>query len=108
MTQRKLDKQFRTNIAQNFVRQIQSDNDDCLFACVGSSEGEFLTSRTERQEQVQRRKILTATRILPKDISLVINRIDWTSGTVYNRVEDDIDIEVDGQVSLNNKILCYE
>ena len=46
MTQRKLDKQFRTNIAQNFVRQIQSDNDDCLFACIGSSEGEFLTSRT--------------------------------------------------------------
>ena len=111
MTQRKLDKQFRTNIAQNFVRQIQSDNDDCLFACVGSSEGEFLTSRTERQEQVQRRKILTATRILPKDISLVINRVDWTSGTVYDRVEDDVDMSTQNfyvMNSQNNVYICID
>ena len=90
MAQRNLDKQFRTNIARNFVEQVQST--DCLFACLGSAKAPSLFQRTERQENVFRNKLLTATRIVPNDICLVIDRVDWTSGTVYDKLNDDVDM----------------
>ena len=90
MAQRNLDKQFRTNIARNFVEQVQST--DCLFACLGSAKAPSLFQRTERQENVFRNKLLTAMRIVPNDICLVIDRVDWTSGTVYDKLTDDVDM----------------
>ncbi len=79
MAQRSLDKQFRTNIARNFVKQVQSSGGDCLFACIGSPTDSYLTERTERQENISRNNLLSATRIIPSDVCLVIDRSDWTS-----------------------------
>ena len=74
MAQRSLDKLFRTNIARKLVKQIQSSGGDCMFACIGSPTDPFLTERTERQENIARNKLLSATRIVPNDVCLVIDR----------------------------------
>ena len=92
MAQKSLDKLFRTNIARNFVKQIQSSGGDCMFACIGSPTDPFLTERTERQENVFRNKLMSATRIIPNDVCLVIEHRDWTTGTIYDKIDDTIDV----------------
>ena len=107
MAQRNLDKQFRTNIARNFVKQIQASGGDCLFACIGSANDPYLTERTERQENIARNKLLSATRILPTDVCLIIDRVDWTSGTKYDKVEDSVDMSTKSFYVINRENNVY-
>ena len=107
MAQRSLDKLFRTNIARNFVKQIQSSGGDCMFACIGSPTDPFLTERTERQENVFRNKLLSATRIIPNDVCLVIERKDWTTGTIYDRIDDTIDMSTKNFYVINRENNVY-
>ena len=107
MAQRSLDKLFRTNIARNFVKQIQSSGGDCMFACIGSPTDPFLTERTERQENVFRNKLMSATRIIPNDVCLVIERKDWTTGTIYDRIDDTIDMSTKNFYVINRENNVY-
>ena len=107
MAQRNLDKLFRTNIARNFVKQVQSSGGDCLFACLGSFNDPFLTERTERQENIFRNKLLTGTRVLPNDICLVIDRVNWTTGTIYDKIEDNTDMSSKTFYVLNRENNVY-
>ena len=107
MAQRSLDKLFRTNIARNFVKQIQSSGGDCMFACIGSPTDPFLTERTERQENVFRNKLMSATRIIPNDVCLVIERKDWTTGTIYDKIDDTIDMSTKNFYVINRENNVY-
>ena len=107
MAERRLDKQFRTNIARNFVRQVKETGDDCLFACIGSPTEPFLTERTENQENIARNKLLTATRVLPTDVSLVIDRKDWATGTIYVKINDQVDMSDKNFYVLNRENNVY-
>lgn len=107
MAQRSLDKLFRTNIAKNFVKQIQSSGGDCLFACIGSPTDPFLTERTERQENIFRNKLLSATRIIPNDVCLVIDRKNWVSGTIYDNIDDTIDMSTKNFYVINRENNVY-
>ena len=107
MAQRSLDKLFRTNIARNFVKQIQSSGGDCMFACIGSPTDPFLTERTERQENIFRNKLMSATRIIPNDVCLVIERKDWTTGTIYDKIDDTIDMSTKNFYVINRENNVY-
>ena len=107
MAQRSLDKLFRTNIARNFVKQIQSSGGDCMFACIGSPTDPFLTERTERQENVFRNKLMSATRIIPNDVCLVIERKDWTTGTIYDKIDNTIDMSTKNFYVINRENNVY-
>ena len=107
MAERSLDKLFRTNIARNFVKQVQSSGGDCLFACIGSPTDSYLTERTERQENISRNNLLSATRIIPSDVCLVIDRKDWTTGTIYDKINDSIDMSTQNFYVLNRENNVY-
>ena len=107
MAERNLDKQFRTNIARNFVKQVQTSGGDSLFACFGSPTDPYLTQRVESQENIARNKLLSATRILPSDVCLVIDRVDWTSGTIYDKIDSNVDMSTKTFYVLNRENNVY-
>jgi hypothetical protein len=47
---------------------------------------------TIEEENSSKRNTIFYNHILPSDVSLMIKRYNWTSGTVYDQYEDDIDL----------------
>lgn len=47
---------------------------------------------TAQEENEAKRNTLFYNHILPSDVSLMVKRYDWTSGTVYDQYEDDLDL----------------
>ena len=66
---------------------------DFLSPFIPSSGGDYPGQPSEnfRYELHVRRDILTAKKIKPSDVSYVVRRIDWSSGTVYDMYDDAIE-----------------
>jgi len=49
-------------------------------------------SDTVQEENEAKRQAMFYNHILPSDVSLMVRRYDWLSGTVYDQYEDDVDL----------------
>ena len=109
MAQRNLDKLFRTNIARNFVKQVQSSGGDCLYSRVlDLLTTPFLTERTERQENIFRNKLLSGQGFCQMMfVSVLIEKVNWTTGTIYDKIDDNTDMSEKTFYVLNRENNVY-
>jgi len=87
---------LRTSICQSIVNDIQTGRSKMYYFLgkslewnpTASTDSSQYPRGTYKYELETRSNILTYKKILPGDVSFVVPRIDWTSGTVYDQYDD--------------------
>ena len=102
---------FRQNhkryIADTLLNQYSDILDENLFLSIGKVTSWGLTSGDTPPNSIDSvkddtdfwRNLLAAKRINRSDVSLVIRRVDWTAGAIYQAYRDNIDLFDDAQPS---------
>ena len=87
------DAQLKTQLAKNFVDQFSSFSNDKFYVAIARIKGDGSSERTEAEELVSRNNTVIAKRVNPQDgASLLIERNDWTYGTIYDRLNSEADM----------------
>ena len=87
-----IDNQYKTHLAETFVNSYDPFRRKQIFAGFGNVVADAQTTRTEENDEATRRNILFMKSITPNDVSLMINRNDWVSGTVYDQYDPTADM----------------
>ena len=87
-----IDNQYKTHLAETFVNSYDPFRRNQIFAGFGNVVADAQTTRTEENDEATRRNLLFMKSITPNDVSLMINRNDWVSGTVYDQYDPTADM----------------
>lgn len=87
------DANLKTELAKNFVQQFGPFSNDKFYIAISRISGSGLVTRTESEELKTRNNTVLAKRVNPQDgAAVLIERNDWTSGTVYDRLDNESDM----------------
>ena len=92
MAQYTFDAQLKTQIAKNFVSDFQPFGKNKVFLGIGQindvpTQNPPLEHRSGERDVITRRNISYAKRISPSDVTLMIPRVDWTSGITMSPLD---------------------
>tara|TARA_B100000900_G_scaffold330842_1_gene291411 strand:+ start:204 stop:2132 length:1929 start_codon:yes stop_codon:yes gene_type:complete len=87
-----IDQQFKTDLAKRYVKSFDAFRDENSFIFIGRVLGDAQSTRTEQNDDATRKNILFAKLITPDDVSLLIPRVNWTSGTLYDEYDPSLDM----------------
>jgi len=93
---------LRSTFAKEFYQSLTDPvSDDRYYMAFGRAkpwDGDTPTTVDTIQEQNElKRNTLFYQRILPSDVCLMVPRYDWSSGTVYDQYEDDVELWADSK-----------
>ena len=89
------DANLKTELAKNFVQQFGPFSNDKFYVAISRISGSGLISRTESEELTTRNNTVLAKRVNPQDgAAVLVERNDWTSGTVYDRLNSETDMSL--------------
>lgn len=87
------DANLKTELAKNFVQQFGPFSNDKFYVAISRISGNGLEVRTESEELTTRNNTVLAKRVNPQDgAAVLVERNDWTSGTVYDRLNNETDM----------------
>ena len=82
-----LDSQLKTQLSKAFLDQFDPFRQENLFVGIAGVTGTGQATRTETDDTLTRKNILYAKMISPADSAFVIDRVNWTTGTIYDEYD---------------------